>query len=213
MAGDVGPAAVTATPETSGLADPADEPDAADSESTEETPEDVVVERFSWWRKIADSPIRLALTVGLVVVLGWSALAAWLGTQAYQQHQWELARAAYLQAGRQGALDLTSVDYTRVEADVHRVLAASTGTFHDDFERRSPPFIQEVLRTKTKAAGAIAEAGLEHADNTEAKVLVAVKVTTTREGSPDQRVKGWRMRIVVQRVGSDIKISNVEMIP
>ena len=99
-----------------------------------------------------------------------------------------------------------------MEADVQRVLAASTGSFHDDFQRRSPPFIQEVLRTKTKAVGSIAEAGLESADNNQAKVLVAVKVTTTREGSPDQRVKGWRMRIDVQRAGSDIKISKVEMI-
>jgi Mce-associated membrane protein len=195
VAGDVGPAAVTTVPETSGS-----------------TAEDVVAQRRSWPPKITGSPVRLGLTVGLVAVLGLSALTAWLGHHAYQQRQQELARTAFLQAGRQGALDLTSVDYTRVEADVQRVLAASTGSFRDDFQRRSPPFIQEVLRTKTKAVGSIAEAGLESADSDQAKVLVAVKVTTTREGSPDQRVKGWRMRIDVQRAGSDIKIANVEMI-
>jgi Mce-associated membrane protein len=182
------------------------------SETSGLTAEDVVAQPRSWWPKITASPIRLGLIVGLVAVLGLSGLTAWLGHQAYQQHQQELSRTAFLQAGRQGALDLTSVDYTRVEADVQRVLAASTGSFHDDFQRRSPPFIQEVLRTKTKAVGSIAEAGLESADSNQAKVLVAVKVTTTREGSPDQRVKGWRMRIDVQRAGTDIKISNVEMI-
>lgn len=208
MAGDVGPAAVTTIPETSGLTDSAD----ADAESSGGVPEDVVAQHRSRWQRITGAPVRLGLTVGLVAVLGLSGLTAWLGHQAYQQRQQELARTAFLQAGRQGALDLTSVDYTRVEADVQRVLATSTGSFHDDFQRRSPPFIQEVLRTKTKAVGSIAEAGLESADNNQAKVLVAVKVTTTREGSPDQRVKGWRMRIDVQRAGSDIKISNVEMI-
>ena len=190
--------------------EPADESATADSEPAPESAETVVAD--TRWRKVADSPVRLALTLGVVVVLGLSALAGWLGYQLYQQHRWEADRVAYLQAGRQGALDLSSVDYTRVEADVHRVLEASTGTFHDDFERRSPPFIQEVLRTKTKAVASIAEAGLETADLTGAKVLVAVKVTTTREGSTDQRVKGWRMRISVQRVGGDIKIADVEMI-
>ena len=202
MAGDVGSAAVTS--------EPADESATADSEPAPESAETVVAD--TRWRKVADSPVRLALTLGVVVVLGLSALAGWLGYRLYQQHRWEADRVAYLQAGRQGALDLSSVDYTRVEADVHRVLEASTGTFHDAFERRSPPFIQEVLRTKTKAVASIAEAGLETADLTGAKVLVAVKVTTTREGSTDQRVKGWRMRISVQRVGGDIKIADVEMI-
>ncbi len=212
MAGDVGPAAVTTALVSGGLTDPAGEPARSNAESIDAATQDGVVGRRSRLWGVAGSPVRLALAVGLVVVVGVAALAAWLGSQAHRQHQQDLARMAYLQVGRQAAVDLTSVDYTRVEADVHRVLAASTGTFHDDFERRSPPFIQEVLRTRTKSVGTVAEAGVESADGVEAKVLVAVKVTTTRAGSADQRVKGWRMRIIVQRVGSDIKVANVEMI-
>lgn len=195
MAGDAGTATVT-------------------TEVSELASKDISAERPSWWRRrIAGSPVQLALTVGLVAILALSVLCACLGHNAYQQHQQELDRNAFLAAGRQGALDLTSVDYTRVEADVQRVLAASTGAFLEDFQRRSPPFIQEVLRTKTKAVASVAEAGLESADSNHAKVLVAVKVTSTRDGSPDQRVKGWRMRIFVVRADGDIKISNVEMIP
>ena len=70
MAGDVGSAAVTS--------EPADESATADSEPAPESAETVVAD--TRWRKVVDSPVRLALTLGVVVVLGLSALAGWLGT-------------------------------------------------------------------------------------------------------------------------------------
>lgn len=196
MAGDVGPAAVIADRDADEPADGSGDIAEADVVSDEPAADDDIVDgpvtqRGSLWRKVGGSPIRLALATGLVAVVAISVLAGWLGQRAYQERQREQDETAFVQAARQGALDLTSVDYTRVEADVHRVLASSTGTFHNDFEMRSPPFIQEVLRTKTKSVGSIAGAGLESADKGGAKVLVAVQVKTTREGVAEPRVKGW----------------------
>lgn len=194
MAGDAGPAAVTI------------------HETDEPGPKDNVVQQTRWWHAIVGSPVRLGLTAGLIAVTVLLALDGWLAHRADQEHRQVLERTAFLEAGRQAALDLTSVEYTRVEADVQRILAASTGSFRADFERRSPPFVEEVLRTKSTSVGQIVEAAVESVAGEQAKVIVAVKVTTTRDGSSDQRVKSWRMRVYVSRTGAGFKVSNVEMI-
>lgn len=194
MAGDAGPAAVTI------------------HETDEPGTKDNVVQQTRWWHAIVGSPVRLGLTAGLIAVTVLLALDGWLAHRADQEHRHLLERTAFLEAGRQAALDLTSVEYTRVEADVQRILAASTGSFRADFERRSPPFVEEVLRTKSTSVGQIVEAAVESVAGEQAKVIVAVRVTTTRDGSSDQRVKSWRMRVSVSRTGAGFKVSNVEMI-
>lgn len=194
MAGDAGPAAVTI------------------HETDEPGTKDNVVQQTRWWHAIVGSPVRLGLTAGLIAVTVLLALDGWLAHRADQEHRHVLERTAFLEAGRQAALDLTSVEYTRVEADVQRILAASTGSFRADFERRSPPFVEEVLRTKSTSVGQIVEAAVESVAGEQAKVIVAVRVTTTRDGSSDQRVKSWRMRVSVSRTGAGFKVSNVEMI-
>jgi len=73
------------------------------------------------------------------------AIGTWLGWQNWQTHQVQTQRAAFIQAGRQAALNLTTINDTDVEADVQRILDGSTGTFHDDFHNRAQPFIDVVV--------------------------------------------------------------------
>ena len=44
-------------------------------------------------------------------------------------------------------------------------------------------------------------------------MLVAVTVTPSNAGAPEQQPRAWRMRISVQKVGDDAKVSNVEFVP
>jgi Mce-associated membrane protein len=44
-------------------------------------------------------------------------------------------------------------------------------------------------------------------------VLVAVSVKTSNAGAPQQDPRGWRMRLSVQKVGDEAKISNVAFVP
>ncbi|MDG5484932.1 tetratricopeptide repeat protein [Mycolicibacterium gadium] len=159
------------------------------------------------------SPVRLATIAGLVVVILLAGLAGWTGYRGYQAYQGEKARQLFLQVGRQGALNLTTIDWQNAEADVQRVLDSATGTFYDDFQNRSAPFVQVVKQAQSKSVGTIAEAGLESATDNEAQVLVAVTVTTSNVGAPEQEPRAWRMRLTVQKVGDDAKVSNVEFVP
>ena len=159
------------------------------------------------------SPVRLATIAGLVVVILLAGLAGWTGYRGYQAYQGEKERQLFLQVGRQGALNLTTIDWQNAEADVQRVLDSATGTFYDDFQNRSAPFVQVVKQAQSKSVGTIAEAGLESATDNEAQVLVAVTVTTSNVGAPQQEPRAWRMRLTVQKVGDDAKVSNVEFVP
>jgi Mce-associated membrane protein len=159
------------------------------------------------------SHLKLATIAGLVLVLALGGLTGWLGYRAYQSHQADEQRKLFLQVGRQGALNLTSIDWQQADADVKRILDSATGTFYDDFQKRAQPFVEVVKQAQSKSVGSIAEAGLESESDDSAQVLVAVQVKTSNAGAPEQAPRAWRMRISVQKVGDEAKVSNVEFVP
>lgn len=159
------------------------------------------------------SPVRTAMLVGLASVVAFAGLGGWLGIQAYQSHQAELQRALLLQVARQGAVNLTTIDYDQAESDVQRVLDSATGNFYDDFSRRSQPFIEVVKAAQAKSVGTVTEAGIESVGTDETHVLVGVTVRTTNASGADQVPRSWRMRISLTKVDAQPKISNVAFVP
>lgn len=201
MAGDAAPAGTQVSEEGSGPEPPVMRPDS-----------DVPRRRRRLLAGLSGRPIRQALVFGLVTVLVLAVLVSWLAIRTGQSRRAEHDRAQFLQAGRQAAVDLTSMDYATVDADVSRILISSIGKFHDEFQARSLPLVDLVKQSQSKSVGTVAEAALESIQAGNARVLVVVKVKTTTPAQPDEPPKGWRMRIDVQRVGSAVKVSNVEFV-
>jgi Mce-associated membrane protein len=156
---------------------------------------------------------RRAFASSLAIVVALTGLAGWLGYRGYHTRQDQLQRNLFLQIARQGALNLTTINYTEVEADVQRILDSATGTFRDDFEKRSQPFIDVVKQAQSKSQGSITEAALESQEGDSADVLVAVTVNTSIAGVAEPQPRAWRMRVVVQKVADGAKVSNVEFVP
>lgn len=159
------------------------------------------------------SPVRLAAAVGMVAVVALAALVGWLGLRTYHSDHTQAERELFVQVGRQGALNLTTIDWQHADTDVQRVLDSATGTFYDDFSKRSQPFIDVVKKAQSKSVGTITEAGLESESGNEAQVLVGVRVNTSNVGATEQQPRFWRMRISVQKVGGQAKVSNVAFVP
>lgn len=159
------------------------------------------------------SHVRLATMVGLAVVVALAATVGWLGFRAYQSHQAQEQRQLFLQVGRQGALNLTTIDWQHAEADVQRVLDSATGQFYDQFSQRKQPFIDVLKKAQSKSVGTITEAGLESDSGDKAQVLVAASIKTSNLGADDQPPREWRMRISVEKSGDEVKISNVAFVP
>lgn len=185
-----------------------DEPEAAQKRGRHSFPDEPKTPRKPL------SVVAWALIAGLVVLVGLSAAAGWLGWTAYQDRQAQEKSNLFLQVGRQGAVNLTTIDFAHVDDDVKRILDSATGSFYDEFQGRSQPFTQVVKQVKSRSVGNVTEAGVESQTDTEAQVLVAVTVNTTVEGQPDQAPRAWRMRILVQETGEDeAKVANVEFVP
>ncbi|MGO9158841.1 Mce protein [Mycobacterium sp.] len=164
-------------------------------------------------RRASISPVRLAMVVGLVATLALGGVVGWLGFKTYQLHQEQEQRELFLRVGRQGAVNLTTIDWQNVNNDIQRILDSATGSFYDDFSKRSQPFIDVVKKVQSKSVGTVTEAGLESVSRNEAQVLVAVSVKTSNLGAEDQPPRAWRMRIDVQKVGDGAKVSNVLFVP
>jgi Mce-associated membrane protein len=159
------------------------------------------------------APSWRATLFGVAVVVVLAGLVGWLGFRAYQSQQAQAQRSQFLQVARQGALNLTTIDWQHAEADVHRILDGATGEFYDDFAKRSQPFIEVLKKAQAKTVGTITEAGLESQTTDSAQALVAVSVQTSNAGEPEQVPRAWRMRIDVQKVGDQVKVSNVGFVP
>ena len=156
---------------------------------------------------------RTAICVGIALVVTLSVLVGWLAFQVNRDDRTSSQRAVFEQTARQGAIDLTTIDWRQADADVQRILAAATGTFHDDFAQRSQPFVDVIKKSQSVTTGTVTASGLESVTNDDAQVMVAVSVRTSSAGAPESNPRAWRMRIAVQKVGDEVKVSNVEFVP
>ncbi len=159
------------------------------------------------------SPVRLAVVLAVVVAVALAALTGWLGYGVYQAHRAQQQRDLFVQAARQGALNLTTIDWEHADSDAQRILDSATGTFYDDFSKREQPFIEIVKKAQSKSTGTITEAGVESETGDDAQLLVAVSVQTSNIGAPQQEPQAWRLRISVAKVGDEVKVSNVVFVP
>jgi Mce-associated membrane protein len=157
--------------------------------------------------------VRDALIAGLVAVVALGALCGWLGYRSYQARQAQQLQQQLVQVGRQGAINLTTIDFQHAEADVQRILDSATDQFYDDFAKRSQPFIDVVKQAQSKSVGTVTEAGLESVTGNEGQVLVAVTVQTSNRGATEQQPRSWRMRLTVKKSGDEAKVSKVEFVP
>jgi Mce-associated membrane protein len=163
-------------------------------------------------RRTAMSPWQAATVFGAVLLVALGALTTWQGFKAHQLYRVDQQRAQFLQVARQGALNLTTIDWQHAESDIQRIMSSATGTFHDDFANRSQPFIDAVKQAKSTSVGTVTEAALESDGGDVAQALVAVSVKVTAGGA-EQAPRAWRMRISVQKMGGDDKVSAVQFVP
>lgn len=161
---------------------------------------------------IADAGRRRALIAGLAGVLVSTVVVGWLGFHAEAAHKSAGQREMFVQAARRTAVELTTVDYQDAQGDVQRVLDSATGAFYERFSKRAPLLIETVTREHSQAVSSVSEAGLEWQSGDEAQVLVAVSVASKALGGLDMRPHEMRMRMTVQRVGKQAKVSDVEYV-
>lgn len=157
----------------------------------------------------APSPHRRLVAVGLAALV---ALTGWLGWRDVQLRRSEEVRADMLRAARDGVVALTTIDHQAVDADVRRILDASTGGFRDEFDQRAESFKEAARKAQSKSVGTVTEAGVESVEGDQGTVLVAMTVMTSNRGVPEQQPKAWRTRVTVVKDDGEFKVAEVEFV-
>jgi len=153
-----------------------------------------------------------AVVVCLATAVALGALCGGYGFTVYRADRDQQRATEYVEAARRAAQNLTTIGHTTAESDVRRILDSSTAPFLDDFQSRSQQFTDLVKRAKTDSRGTVTAAGLETVARDTATVLVAVTVTMSGPGMPEETSRLWRMRIQVQETKSGARAADVDFV-
>ncbi|MEU7749771.1 hypothetical protein [Nonomuraea sp. NPDC049158] len=147
--------------------------------------------------------VTIALLV-LVLGLGGASGVFWYDAHAMRADE-EAGRQA-MAAARTVAPDLLSYDYRTVEQDLARAAEHTTGELTEHYKALSASLAAKAKAEKTVRTAAVADAGVERAEDDRVEVLLFVNTGTVREipgkAEPQQQVSQDRARLVMVRQDS-----------
>jgi Mce-associated membrane protein len=122
----------------------------------------------------------------------------------------DAARSAAVAAARQEIVNLDSLSWDTVDADLKRVLDGATGTFKDQFSRAQKDLKPVVVQRKSQSSGQVLFAGVVRADTDTATVLVAVDRTVKDSTDPAGAVAHDRWRVDLEKHGGRWLVSDLQ---
>lgn len=157
------------------------------------------------WRTAAVA----AAIVALCALLGASGYMFWT-TQQVSKHRAQ--EAEFTAAARQGVVNLMSLDFTKGDQDLQRLIDSTTGGFRSDFEKSKSDFLSVMKDSKVVTTADVQATGVESMDTDTAVVLVAAKSQVTNAASAQQQPRAWRLSVTMQRDNGQLKMSKVEFV-
>ncbi len=154
--------------------------------------------------------VTTLLTAGL---LGATGYMVWQHQTAADMRR---RAAEFTAAARQDVINLMSMDYTRAQESVQRVLDNSTGKFRANFDETADEFVKALQDEKIVTTATINDAAVELDSMTDEFAVVMVSATSRREGrqapKEQQQPQVWRVLLTLERDGDQIKMSDVEFV-
>lgn len=166
------------------------------------------------WRRRLPSPTAASKVAAVLLIIGFAAFSTYAVLHHRDAVRYQQRQAAYVDGAKQGVTNMISLDYTKAQEDVQRVIDSATGEFKDDFKNRAKDFIAVVEQSKAVTEGTINGAAVESMKGASAVVLVSAtsRVTNSPPGK-DQPPRMWRLRVTIADVGGQYKMSKVEYVP
>ncbi|QYL19722.1 tetratricopeptide repeat protein [Mycobacterium pallens] len=183
------------------------EPDTdAEVEAVEETVDEVAEEPAT--RRRWPLVRRVLLGALMVALLGGSGFLGW---QAWQQHQVEVASREGQAAAVRYAQVLTSIDSNNVDQNFADVLNGATGEFKDMYSQSSAQLRQLLLDNKATARGVVIDSAVKSATPDKVVVLMFVDQTVANKAAPDPRIDRSRVKMTMEKVDGSWRASKVEL--
>ena len=185
--------------------------DSTDSTPGDETP--ATSSRARWRRLARPNWKRLAVAVAVLCTVAAITAIGYLVWQHRDAVQREQQSAEYVAAGRQGVVNLMSLNFTKAQEDVERIIDNATGQFKEDFEAQADDFVRIAQSATVVTEATINAAAVESMTDDSAVVLIAVTSRVSNSTGAEEEARSFRLSVTVQREGDQIKMSRVEFVP
>ena len=146
--------------------------------------------------------------VGVAALVGIGVLAPRISAATSRDDR----RAEVLHAARQQAVNFTTLDYRRLDADLGRVLTGSTGDFRKQFKAGVADLTTLFTSNKVVSTGEVLEAGLVSSDADSARVLVVADSTVVNTASPQGDKRHSRISLDLVRHGGRWLVSDLTFV-
>ena len=182
-------------------------PESESDETTDEATETAAGER---------SPGRLrrrvvAVLVGVVLVAALG-LSAFLGWRLKQVDDTAAAGRAALEAARNYAVILTTLDTKDIDKNYQQALDGATGEFKDEYSQGSTQLRQVLIDNKAAGKGIVIDAAVKSATKTKVEVLLFLDQSITNAVNPSPRIDRNRVQMTMELVDNRWLASKVEIL-
>lgn len=158
------------------------------------------------WRRRA-----VAATVGLAFIVA-IGLSAFLGWRVKQLDDTVAAGQAALEAARNYAVILTTLDTKDIDTNYRQALDGATGEFKDEYSQGSTQLRQVLIDNKAAGKGIVIDAGIKSATKTKVEVLLFVDQSVTNAVNPSPRIDRNRVQMTMELVDNRWLASKVEIL-
>ncbi|MGB9378399.1 MAG: hypothetical protein WCB04_12895 [Mycobacteriales bacterium] len=160
------------------------------------------------WRSAqALLPVALLVLVAALVVA-----AVLLGLPLIKGHRADAARTEAMHAARQESINLVTLDFNRVDADIANVLAGATGDFRDQYSKDADRVKKVVKDNNVRSTGSVLESGVVTSDTDSVTVLVVVDSTVRNKANTKGQLRHYRMQLEMSRVGGHWRASSLQFV-
>ncbi len=160
-------------------------------------------------------PLRIAIRVVAVLALLVLLAAGWFGVSWYRAaHDDGIAlaqtRETVLRDARQAAINLNTLDHTKVDQGIDLWEQSATGAVLDELRRNRGPYASAITDARTSSTAAVVDAAVADLNQSAgtARVLVGVDVTyRAEEGQPSCVLQ--RLELEMKRVDAVWKVDQL----
>jgi Mce-associated membrane protein len=148
--------------------------------------------------------VALSVVVALVTL-------AWAGYLLITRDQAAQDRANALAAARQYAVDMTTYDFSSVDADFRRFSRHGTKAFQTSYAATIAAAKPAIVKAQSRSLGTVVGAGLESYGGGRASVLLAVDQEIRSASQQGASVDRSRIRMTLQHLGNGWLVSSVKV--
>ncbi|ADG97059.1 conserved hypothetical protein [Segniliparus rotundus DSM 44985] len=145
-------------------------------------------------------------------VAGAAIAAGWLGWQAFESYQREVAGAQAVRAAKSYVLVLSNINAETVDNNFSELYKNSTKEFNDAHSAQAAELRKQLIEKKVSASGSIEEVALISSDVDKATIELLVNESVRNSDSPEPRQDRVRLSLDLEKTGGQWLTSGIRIL-